>query len=368
MRLEDVDLGFDPNQVVLLRVSPPADQQPIPAETRRQLYRQLLERAVSVPSVKAASASFSGLLSSQTWGNAVVIEGHAPPDGRTLRSFVNAVTPAYFDVLRIAMLRGRGFTEDDREQAPSVAIVNDAFVRRFFDGAEPLARRVGLCGSESCSPSTTRMMEIVGVAEDARYSNLRNAAPPILYVPFTQAQQSLGEIQVRTTGDVSAVAPTVYRALANVDRRLAIVGMTTARDRVDASLATPNMVATVSSAFGLLALTLAAVGLCGLVAYMTTQRTQEIGLRIALGADRRDVRRLVLGNAGRLVALGGGLGIPAALAVAWLLSGLLYEVEPYDPVVLSLSVGVLVAVALAAGYVPAQRAARIDPVTALRAE
>ena len=367
-RLKDVDLGFDPNQVVLFRVSPPSDQQPIPAETRRQLYRQLLERAVSVPGVDGASAAFSGLLSSETWRNVITVEGFTPADGHTLRTYVNAVTPTYFDVMRIAVLRGRGFTEDDREKATSVAIVNDAFVRQFSAGVAPIGRRVGLCNSESCGPAATRMMEIVGVAEDAKYSNLRVAAPPILYVPYTQVERSLGELQVRTTGDVSAVASTVFRALADVDRRLAIVGMTTARDRVDASLATENMVAKLSSIFGLVALALAAVGLSGLVAYMTAQRTQEIGIRMALGAGTREVRRLVLGNTIRLVALGAGIGIPAALALARLLSDLLYQVEPYDPVVLSLSLGVLVCVALVAGYLPAQRAARVDPIKALRSE
>ena len=193
-------------------------------------------------------------------------------------------------------------------------------------------------------------------------------AEPIMYVPYTQVEQILGEVQVRTSGDVSAVASTVFRALTDVDRRLATVGMMTADDRVDASLAAENMVAKLSSVFGLVALALAAVGLSGLVAYMTAQRTQEIGVRMALGAGTREVRRLVLGNTIRLVALGAGIGIPAALALARLLSGLLYQVEPYDPVVLSLSVGVLVCVALVAGYLPAQRAARVDPIKALRAE
>jgi predicted permease len=366
--LKDVDLGFDPNQVLLFRVRPPADQHPIPAETRRQLYRELLQRAVSVPGVNGASASFSGLLSSETWRNVVAIEGYTPPDGRTVRTFVNAVTPTYFDVMRIAVLRGRGFTDDDRERAANVAVVNDAFARQFFGGIEPIGGRVALCSSEACGPSAKRMMEIVGIAEDAKYSNLREAAPAILYVPFTQVEQSLGEIQVRTTDGVSGVAATLYRALADVDRRLAIVGMMTARDRVDASLATQNMVATVSSIFGLLALALAAVGLYGLISYTTTQRTREIGIRMALGAARRDVRRLVLGNTVRLVALGAGFGMPAALALARLLSGLLYQVEPYDPVVLSLSLGLLACVALVAGYLPVQRAAQVDPIAALRAE
>jgi predicted permease len=368
MRLKDVDLGFDPSQVVLFRVSPPADQQPIPIATRRQLYRQLLDRAEQVPGADGASASYSGVLSSETWRNVIAIEGFKPPDGRTLRTFVNVVTPNYFDVMRIGVLRGRRFTDEDREQATNVAVVNAAFARQFFGGVVATGKRVGLCSSESCGPSATRMIEIVGVAEDAKYSNLRQAAPPILYLPFTQFERTLTEIQVRTAGDASAVALTLYRALATVDRRLAIVGMMTARDRVDASLATENMVARVSSIFGFLALALAAVGLCGLVAYMTTQRTHEIGIRMALGADRRDVRRLVLGNTIRLVALGAAFGTPAALTVARLLSSLLYQVEPYDVIVLSLSLGLLASVAFVAGFLPAYRAVRLDPVKALRVE
>jgi len=366
-RLKDVDLGFDPNQVVLFGVSPPADQQPISIETRRQLYGRILERAKSVPGVDRASASFSGVLSSETWRNVIAIEGVASPDGRTRRTFANVITPAYFDVMRIAVLRGRGFTDDDRAQAARVAIVNDAFARQFFGGVVPIGKRVGLCSSESCGPATS-MMDIVGVVEDAKYSNLRQPAPPILYLPFAQVDQRLSEIQVRTAGDVSAVASSLYRALADVDHRVAIVGMMTARDRVDVSLATPNMVARLSSLFGLLALALAAVGLSGLVTYMTTQRTQEIGIRMALGAGRREVRRLVLGNTFRPVALGAAVGIPAALALARLLSGLLYQVEPFDPVVLSLSLGILAAAALVAGYLPAHRAVRVDPIEALRVE
>jgi predicted permease len=366
MKLNAADLGFDADRVVLFRVSR-ADQQPLSADTRRQMYRELVERAARVPGVQGASASFSGLMSSETWRNVVSVEGFTPSDGRTPRSFVNAVTPAYFDVLRIGVSRGRMFTHDDTERSIPVAIVNAAFARQFFGVAEPVGKRVGLCRSEACDEATT-MMEIIGVAEDAKYADVRAAAPPLLYVPIAQGERNPGEIQVRTTGDVSTAASTLYRALAGADRRLAIVGMTIARDRVDASLATENTIARVASLFGLLALTLAAVGLCGLVAYMSAQRTHEIGIRMALGADRRDVRRLVLGHTAWLVALGVGLGTPAALALARLLSDLLYEVEPYDPVVVSINLAVLTCVALVAGYLPARRAARIDPNTALRAE
>lgn len=367
MNLQQLDLGFDPDRIVLLRVSP-STSQPIPVETRRQLYDGLLQRAESLPGVEGASGAFSGLLSSETWGNVITIEGLTSSDGRTLRTFVNAVTPSYFDVMRIGVLRGRGFTREDRESASGVAVVNDAFVRRFFGEWNPIGRRVGLCNSDPCRPSAARMMEVVGVAADARYSSLQEAAPPVMYLPFTQVEQSLHEIQVRTTGEASSLASTLYRALGDVDRRIVIVGMTTARDRVGASLAPQNMVARVSSAFALLALALAGVGLWGLVAYMTTGRTQEIGIRMALGAGRPEVRRLVLGNTLRLVAWGAAIGVPAALALSRLLSGLLYQVEPYDPVVLFVSVGVLAFVAAIAGYLPARRAARVDPIETLRYE
>ena len=349
-------------------MTPPVAQQPVSVEIRRGLYRQLLERAESVPGVDGASASFSGVLSSGMWGNAITVEGFIPRDGVTPRTFANSVTPTYFDVMRIAVLRGRGFTIDDRETASRVAVVNEAFAERFFGGADPIGRRVGLCSSDPCGSPPNGMMEIVGVTEDAKYADLREEKRSMLYVPFTQAAQNLNEIQVRTVGDPASAAATIYRELAGVDRRVAIVGMTQARDRVDASLVAERMIAKLSAVFGLLALALAGVGLYGLVAYMTTQRRGEIGIRMALGAGRRDVRRLVLRDTVMLVALGAGLGIPAALAGARLLSKLLYQVGPSDPIAVSLSIGALACVAIVAGYLPARRATQVDPAHALRAE
>ena len=366
MKLKDGELGFDPYRVVLFRLSPSAGPA-MSAETRQQIYDRILERASGVAGVDRASGSFTGVLSSEMWRNVIAVDGFTPPDGRTPRARVNAVTPSYFDVMRIAFVRGHGFTARDRDQAPEVAVVNAAFVRQFLAGRQPIGARVGLCTSEPCDPNT-RMMEVVGVAADAKYANLRDPAPPIVYVPFAQTGKSLNEIQVRTAGDVAAVVPTLYRELTGVDRRLTVVAMMTARDRVDHSMAAESLVAAVSSAFGLLALALAAVGLCGLVAYMTSQRTHEIGVRMALGARGAEVRRLVLGNSLRLVLLGVALGVPAALALAQVVSGLLYEVEPFDPIVLAASASTLLAVAVVAALVPAARAARVDPMKALRAE
>ena len=368
LKLKDIEPGFDPDRVLLFRMTPPVDEQPVSVETRRNLYRQLLARAESVPGVDGASASFSGVFARETWGNVITVEGFVPRAGVTPRTFANSITPRYLDVMRIAVLRGRGLTDGDHETAPKVAIVNETFARQFFGEADPLGKRVGLCSSDPCGSPPRGMMEIVGVTEDAKYVDLREERRPMLYVPFTQFEQNLGEVQVRTAEGPAAVAATIYRELAAVDSRLPIVAMMEARDRLDASIVAERLIAKLSATFGLLALALAGVGLYGLIAYVTTQRTGEIGIRMALGADRGDVRRLVLRDTLTLVLAGVLIGIPAALAGARLLASQLYEVGPNDPLAVSVGLVTLLGAAVLAGYLPARRAARVDPVVALRAE
>jgi predicted permease len=368
LKLKDIDTGFDPDRVLLFQVTPPVGEQPLSAEARRTLYRQLLARAEAVPGVHAASGSVFGLFTRGTWRNAITVQGFVARSGVTPRTFANSVTPRYFDVMRIAVLRGRGFTDDDHETAPRVTVVNQAFVRQFFGETEPIGKRVGLCSSDPCGVPAKDMMEVVGVTEDAKYVDLREEKRPMLYVPFTQYDQNLRELEVRTAGAPAAVAAALHRELAGVDRRLAIVGMIELRDQVDASLVAERLIAKLSATFGLLALALAAVGLYGVVAYVTTQRTGEIGVRMALGADRREVRWLVLRDTLRLVAVGVAIGIPAALGGARLLGSQLYEVAPTDPLTLFGGLVTLSIAAVLAGYLPARRAARVDPVVALRAE
>ncbi|MGH9161698.1 MAG: ADOP family duplicated permease [Vicinamibacteraceae bacterium] len=365
LEIKDIEPGFDPSRVLLVRMTPPVNAQSISVETRRNLYRQLLARAESIPGVEGASASFSGVLSGETWRNVIVVEGFVPRAGVTPRTFVNSITPRYPDVMRIAILRGRGFTDRGHETVPKVAIVNETFARQFFGRADALGKRVELCPCGSPPPG---MMEIIGIMEDAKYVDLREESRPMLYVPFTQRDQDLGEIQVRTAGEPAAVAARVYRELAAVDSRLPVVAMRQARDQLEASIVAERLIAKLSAMFGLLALLLASVGLYGLIAYATTQRTGEIGIRMALGADRRDLYRLVLRDTFTLVLAGVVIGMPAALAGARLLASQLYEVGPNDPLALSVGLATLAGAATLAACLPARRAACVDPAVALRAE
>ena len=361
-KLREIDTGFDPDRVLLFELAPPVDGQPLSIQQKRDIYRRLLARARTVPGVEAVSASFTGLFSRGTWGNAITVEGFVPRPGVTPRTLANSITPGYFEVMRIAVLRGRGFTEDDREAAPKVAVINQTFARQFFGDANPLGKRVGL-GSPA-----KEMMEIVGVTEDAKYVDLREEKRPMLYVPFSQYNQHLHELEVRIAGAPAAMAQALRRELAAVDPRLALVATTELGDQVDASIVAERLVAKLSATFGLLALTVAAIGLYGVLAYVTTQRTGEIGIRMALGAGRRAVRWLVVRDTLVTVAAGVMIGMPAALLVARLLSTQLYEVSPYDPLTLALALIALSVAAFLAACVPARRATSVDPLTALRCE
>ena len=359
IKLEAIDTGFHPDAVLLFQLAP---TQPAALPERREIYRQLVSRAESLPGVAAASASAVSLFMGESWGNVISVDGFQPPPGVTPRTFVNAVTPRHFDVMQIGLIRGRSFGTQDHETAPRVGVVNETFARQFFGDADPIGRHVGF----SAQPAA--MMEIVGVARNAKYLDLREAPRPMLYVPFTQHAQPLPALEVRIERGYTGVASTLQRELAAVDGRMAIVRQLTLRGQVDWSLAAEQMVARLSAVFGLLALLLAAVGLYGVMAYVTAQRTGEIGIRMALGADSDDLRRLVLGDTIRLAAVGVAIGLPAALGAARLLSGQLYGIEPNDPPSLAIAIVTLAVTALVAGYLPARRAARVDPMVALRCE
>jgi predicted permease len=362
MNLRSIDLGFNPDHVLVLGIDDSSSRLKTSVEERRNIYRALLERAETIPGVRAASVSFSGLFTASTWGQRITIEGHTAPADEPERTLANSISPRYFEVMGIQVLRGRPFSSADRTNTPPVAIVNETFARHFFSDPAPIGKRVGLG-----APAPT-MMEIVGVVADAKYSSLREPAVPMLYVPFTQHAGQVGEMQVKTAAGLDTPATQLRRELAGVDRRVGIIGMVQLQDQIDASLLAEALIANLSSLFGLLALLLSAVGLYGVVAYTSSQRTAEIGVRMALGADRRSVLWLVLRQVIVLVLSGLLLGGPVAFVASRLIRTQLYGLTPHDPLAIVFAAVVLCAVALVAGGIPARRASRIDPIAALRAE
>jgi predicted permease len=361
LNLRRIDLGFNPDRVLVLRVDSNSAGSKVPLEERRNIYARLIERAESIPSVRGASLSFFGLLSGATWGNRITVEGRTAPPDEPERTFANAITPRYFEVMGMQVLRGRPFSDTDRPNAPPVAIVNETFARLFFNDPAPMGRRVGL------GAPATIMMEIVAVVSDAKYSHMRESAVPMLYVPFTQYDGQLGQLQVRAGANPAALASQLRRELGSVDRRVAIADVMEMRDAVDASLIGETLIAKLSSLFGVLALLLSAVGLYGVVAYMTAQRTVEIGIRLALGANRRSVVALVLRQVLMLVLAGLLIGTPAAFVASRLVRSQLYGMTPHDPITIVLAILTLCGVALVAGCIPARRASLIDPTVALKA-
>ena len=362
MNLRRIDLGFNPDRVLVLRVDSSSAGSKVPLEERRNIYARLIERAESVPGVRGASLSFVGLLSDDMWGNRITVEGRTAPADEPERTFANSITPRYFQVMGMQVLRGRPFSDTDRANAPPVAIVNETFARQFFNDPAPMGRRVGL------GAPATIMMEVVGVVSDAKYSNMRESAVPMLYVPFTQYDGQLGQLQVRTAADPAALSSQLRRELGSVDGRMAIVDVMEMQDAVDASLLGETLIAKLSSLFGVLALLLSAVGLYGVVAYMSAQRTVEIGIRMALGADRRSVVWLVLRQVVMLVLAGMLVGAPVAFFASRLVGSQLYGMTPHDPIDDRARNPVLSAVALVAGCIPARRASKVNPIVALRAE
>jgi predicted permease len=281
---------------------------------------------------------------------------------------VNPVGPDFFAAMKIPLLRGRDFTTRDTENSPRVAAVNEAFVQRYFAGRDPLGRHVRFT-----SDPAAKAMEIVGVVADTRYAELREKSPAILYHPYSQAESiPYMYFELRTAMDPDALVPSVRAAVASVDRNVPLFGVTTQTEQTDDLLLHERLFAKLTSFFGLLALLLACIGLYGILSYAVVQRTPEIGIRMALGARQTDVLRMILGKMGLLVAVGVTLGIPASFAAthlaASLISELLYGLKGSDVPTITLAAALLIGVAICAGLYPARRAARVDPMVALRYE
>lgn len=330
-------------------------------------YHDLLRRLQNLPGVDSVSMADAGPLSHSTHTSNVSIEGYPAKDGEEMDSVVISVAAGYFRTLGTPLLSGREFDERDGHTAPKAGVINDAFVRRFFGRQPPLGRHM------SIGAGVPLDIVIAGVVSDVRNSSLRDPAKPTLYIPYEQSFEKSKQIRrasffVRTAGGLDALPAIIRRMVAQMDSTVPVFAMRTMEQQVEESVFTERLVAALSTAFGVLAMVLTAVGLYGVVAYLVTRRTTEIGVRMALGATRSNIARMVVGE----VVLVLCAGCAAGLAGAWLagrgLESQLFGIRGFDPVVFVTAPVVLALVALLAASLPALRASRIQPLEALRHE
>jgi len=327
----------------------------------RSLFEQLQQNIVRLPGIRAASLTEVPLLAGDNEGTSIQIDGYQAKEDEDMGVAQNKIGPGYFATLGIPLLAGRDFTSADGPKAPQTVIVNERFAKHFFGDENPIGRRVHFRRDKDS-------IEIIGVVRDGKIVDLREKPLRCIYLPFAQSQLGYMTFYARTTQEPSAAAQMLREEVRRQDPNLPIFNVRTMERQIDESLFMDRLVAMLSASFGALATLLAAVGLYGVMAYMVVRRTREIGIRMALGADRREVLRLVMKEVVVLSAAGIGIAVLASLAMGRLIQSQLLDVSARDPWVMGAATLALAAVALFAGFLPALRATRVDPLTALRYE
>ncbi len=358
-----VDLGIDTGNLLMFGISPQLNG--YTPDRSRALFERVEDEIAALPGVTGVSASTVPLISGSNWGSSVSVQGfQAGPDADTHSNF-NGIGPDYFRTLGMRLVAGREFTRADSLGGGKVALVNEAFARKFNLGRDAVGKYI----SDSVGNNVKLDMEIVGLVSDAKYSEVKQETPPVFFRPYRQ-DPLLGFITfyVKTALAPEQLMPSINAAIARLDPNLPVENIKTVDQQIRENVFLDRMISTLSGAFATLATVLAAVGLYGVLAYTVAQRTREIGVRMALGADGGRVRGMVLRQVAVMMVVGGTLGLAGAIALGRGAESLLFQMKGYDPVVLASAAVLLVLVALAAGFVPAQKAARIDPMVALRHE
>jgi len=359
MRLIEVNPGFDPEKTVTMRVSLPAARyQDTPATA--QFFDRFFQELDSLPGVQAAGAVSWLPLGGLGAATSMIIHGQpAPPRGQEPVTDVRVIAHDYVKAMGIPLLRGRLFNEADPADARGRVVINDTFARQFWPNDDPIGKRIHINWDDNDD-------EIIGVVGDVKHTGLDAKVRPMTYWPYRRNPYNTMTVVVRVSGDPAPVVGAVGGVLRRLDPGLALSGIRTLDEIVSNSVAERRLTVMLLTVFAGAALLLAAVGIYGVIAYSVTQRTHEIGIRMALGARRGDVIRLVVRNALMLVAFGVAAGAAGALLLTRLMSGLLFDVRPSDPLTFVVVSGILIAVALAASVLPGLRATRVDPVIALR--
>jgi len=362
--LRTLDAGFRPEGVITMWINPPDGA--YPGERLAAFWKDVLARVERLSGVRSATLTTLSPLDRADRGVAIQVAGFSPGSDRDRGIRLNQVSPGYFQTFGVAIGQGRGFSDADNETAPKVALFNEAAARFYFGDRSPIGAEVRFGLREPRSPP----YEIVGVVKDARNRNLREVDTRTIYLPVMQARDRLGRLTLalRTDGRPTELTSVIGNELRAIGPDIMLTNIATLNERIDQSLVQERLVATLSLFFGLLALLLASIGLYGVMSYDVARRTNEIGIRMALGANASRVVRLVLLETLGWVALGVALGLGAALATTRWLESLLFGLKPHDPLTIGSAALVLLAVATVAGYLPARRASRVDPLVALRHE
>jgi predicted permease len=359
--LRNVDVGFDPNNLVQFRVNPQLNR--YDEKRTALLYQELLDRLRTVAGVRSVALTQVPILSGGINQSSIFIQGrtYAPEQRDSIARMV--VSPNFFELIGMRLQLGRGFTDNENNAtAPKVVIINDAAAKKFFPNQNPVGLRLGT------SLEDNSRYEIVGVVSDTKYNSMRDAPPATMYMPHLQTRMFSVVVYARTGADPLGVVNSIRAAVRQVDPNLPMIDVFTQMQQIDRRLQQERLFAQAYTLFGGLALVLAAIGLFGVMSYNVARRTNEIGIRMALGAERKTVLGMVMSESMLLVVVGAVIGVGLALAAGRLVTTLLYGVAATDALSMIIAITTMVLVAAAAGYLPARRASRVDPMVALRYE
>ena len=358
--LDSTDVGFNTDNLLLFEINPPAARYPAGKDVR--LHSELERRFAAVPGIEHIAAGSEAYIAENLDNEDFLPEGENFDKNRRQAEDMNLVGVNFFPTLGIPIVAGRGFGEQDTASSPKVGIINESLARKRFPNTNPIGKRF-----RADQDSQNEWIQIVGICADNRYLNLRDDPPPQFFLPYIQQAEVRGMVyQVRTKLAPSALAPALRRVVQSLDRDLPMTDMRTQREQIDATMKIERSFAVLTAGFGLLALALACVGIYGVMAYSVAQRRNEIGIRLALGAQPGQVRGMILGESAWMAVAGIVAGLVAALLLTRLVKSMLFGIQPYDPGTLSAGVLLLLGIALAASWIPARRAAGMQPMEALR--